>query len=85
MTPRLVEVRRNVLKRNDDLAALEAKWVERLGLIGRDVTAQMADGSTHRGRLNDLTFAGVELDVRASVVRFIPEAVRQLTSVRSAS
>ncbi len=62
-----------------DLATLEACWKWRIGLLGREVVAEAAAG-TVRGRLLDLTFAAVELQTAAGVVRLPPESVRQLAA-----
>ena len=45
-----------------DLATLEACWKRHVGLLGRDVIAERYDGPTHRGRLLELGFDGVELE-----------------------
>ncbi len=62
-----------------DVSTLEACWKWRLGLLGRPVVAEGADGRQHRGRLVELGWAGVELQ-RADGERVClqPEAVRQL-------
>jgi biotin-(acetyl-CoA carboxylase) ligase len=43
-----------------DLGTLEARWKERLGLLGKHVVAECA-GDTLRGRLIELSFRAVEL------------------------
>jgi len=66
-----------------DLAGLEARWVRRVGLVGRAVVVEAADGTTHRGRLRAQTFAAVELErADGTVLRLAPEAVRHLTAAR---
>ncbi|HEX4588898.1 MAG TPA: biotin--[acetyl-CoA-carboxylase] ligase [Gemmataceae bacterium] len=62
----------------DDLAALEAKWVDRLGLVGHEVAAEMADGSIHRGHVRRLTLDGLELATAEVVIRLAPEGVRTM-------
>ncbi len=62
-----------------ELVPLEADWKWRVGLLGRHVTAVLADSESVSGRLRDLTFDGVELEVGESGVRVLrPELVRQL-------
>ncbi len=62
-----------------ELGTLEACWKWRVGLLGRPVVAEAADGTPHRGRLRELSFAGVELEQPdGSVRRLPPEGVRQL-------
>ena len=71
---------------DDDLGTLEARWSRLVGLIDREVGAEAADGTTHRGRLRVLTFAGVEVEAEDGVMmRMAPEAVRQLYLERDAS
>ncbi len=61
-----------------DPATLEARWGGRLGLLGKEVIAECADGP-HRGRLRDVTWEGIELarpDGSAEWLR--PEVVAHL-------
>jgi BirA family biotin operon repressor/biotin-[acetyl-CoA-carboxylase] ligase len=61
-----------------DLASLETCWKLRLGLLGHPVVADCPTG-THHGRLTDLTFEAVELDIGAgSALRLPPETVKHL-------
>jgi len=61
-----------------DLATLEACWKWRLGLLGRSVAAECADG-THCGRLREIAFDGLELKSDdGTMLRLVPETVRQL-------
>jgi BirA family biotin operon repressor/biotin-[acetyl-CoA-carboxylase] ligase len=58
--------------------ALEAKWKKRLGLIGSNV---IADGfhQQHRGRLIDVTFAGLDLEVApGETIRLVAETIKHL-------
>ncbi len=65
-----------------ELVPLEADWKWRVGLLGRQVVAELADGSAVGGRLRDLTFAGVEVEVGDSAAEVLrPELVRQLRLV----
>ncbi|HEY1380711.1 MAG TPA: biotin--[acetyl-CoA-carboxylase] ligase [Gemmataceae bacterium] len=66
-----------------ELGTLEACWAWRVGLLGRPVLAEAADGTVHQGRLRALTFAGLELEAAGGAVdRLTPEAVRHLTAAR---
>jgi BirA family biotin operon repressor/biotin-[acetyl-CoA-carboxylase] ligase len=61
-----------------DLATLEACWKGRLGLLGKVVVAECADGS-HRGRLLDLGWDALDLELPdGGRFSLRPEAVRQL-------
>jgi BirA family biotin operon repressor/biotin-[acetyl-CoA-carboxylase] ligase len=62
-----------------DLDTLESCWGWRIGLLGKPVVAETAAG-TVRGRLRDLSFAAVELQTAAGVMRLPPEGVRQLSA-----
>lgn len=58
---------------------LESDWKWRLGLLGRQVVAELADGSQLGGRLRDLSFEGVEIERSEYAVEVVrPEFVRQL-------
>lgn len=62
-----------------ELVPLEADWKWRVGLLGRAVVAELADGTAVTGRLRELSFDGVELDAGGLVPRVLrPEMVRQL-------
>lgn len=62
-----------------DLATLEVSWKRHIGLLGRDVIAERYDGPTHRGRLLELGFDGVELErPGAPPLVLPPETVRHL-------
>jgi BirA family biotin operon repressor/biotin-[acetyl-CoA-carboxylase] ligase len=61
-----------------DLASLEACWKWRLGLLGRSVAVE-GPAATHHGRLLDLTFDAVELQVGpGQLLRLPPETVRHI-------
>lgn len=60
-----------------DLATLEEKWREGAGLLGRFVKAECADGDV-RGRLLEMAFDGLLLDVGGETKLLAPEMVRQL-------
>ncbi len=58
---------------------LESDWKWRIGLLGRQVVAELADGTVLGGRLRDLSFEGVEIEVGEFAVQAVrPEFVRQL-------
>ncbi len=89
--PDTTEVARRLLCRLDeeydllcggDLAPLEDAWRSHLGLLGRQVVAECADG-THAGRLRSLTFDAVELERPGAPLVLRPERVRHLTPVDS--
>jgi BirA family biotin operon repressor/biotin-[acetyl-CoA-carboxylase] ligase len=61
-----------------DLASLEACWKWRLGLLGKQVVAECADGNW-RGRLLEIGWDGLQLEQPdGGLVCVQPEAVRQL-------
>lgn len=61
-----------------DFAALEMRWKNGLGLLGRQVQVEGMQRD-HAGRLLDVTLEGVELEVApGNVLRLAPESVRHL-------
>ncbi len=59
--------------------AVEADWKWRIGLLGRQVTAELTDGTQVSGRLHEMSFDGLELDTGEGGWRvLVPEMVRQL-------
>jgi BirA family biotin operon repressor/biotin-[acetyl-CoA-carboxylase] ligase len=59
--------------------SLEADWKWRIGLLGRQVEVEMMDGAVVEGRLHELGFNGLELEVADGLFRVIvPEAVAHL-------
>ena len=61
-----------------DVQTLEALWKWRLGLLGKVVTVE-GDQQLHRGRLLDVTFDGLDLEVNTGeVLRLMPESVKHL-------
>lgn len=57
---------------------LEALWKGGFGLLGKFVIVEGVN-QTYRGRLLDVTFAGLDLEVDAGeIVRLLPESVRHL-------
>jgi BirA family biotin operon repressor/biotin-[acetyl-CoA-carboxylase] ligase len=66
---------------NGNCSTLETAWKARLGLIGREVLVEGMQ-QTWRGRLLDVTFAGVEFEVEPrQVMRVPPEAIRHVRAV----
>jgi len=60
-----------------DLATLEACWRWRMGLAGRTVVAELADGSRFTGELRELGFDAVAVGRH----EWVPESIRQLRPV----
>jgi BirA family transcriptional regulator, biotin operon repressor / biotin---[acetyl-CoA-carboxylase] ligase len=61
-----------------DFNALEALWKWRLGLLGKFVEVEGVQQNS-RGRLLDVTLAGLDLEVaRGKVLRLMPEAIRHI-------
>ena len=62
---------------------LEADWKWRIGLLGRPVAATLVTGELVSGRLHDMSFAGVELELHGGGgFRVLPpELIRNLTSM----
>jgi len=59
--------------------ALEQNWKQRIGLLGQTVQVELMDGQRATGRLQDITFDGIELAHEAGGMQsFRPEWVRQL-------
>ncbi len=64
-----------------ELVPLESDWKWRVGLLGRHVTAELADGALVFGRLRDLTFDGAEIEEGEAGVRVLrPELIRHLSA-----
>ena len=62
--------------------ALEADWKWRLGLLGRPVAVERYDGSIETGRLREMGFDGLELELANGLLRVIvPETVAHLRGV----
>ncbi|MBA4064358.1 MAG: biotin--[acetyl-CoA-carboxylase] ligase [Isosphaera sp.] len=57
---------------------VEADWKWRVGLLGRPVVAELADGTAVAGRLREMTFDGLELDAPDGMRVLVPETVRHL-------
>lgn len=63
-----------------ELNTLESLWKWRLGLLGKNVIAEGVQQS-QRGRLLDVTFAGIELQLGDEILRVAPESIRHLHAV----
>jgi len=62
-----------------EVVPLEADWKWRIGLLGRQVIAETADGERIAGRLREMSFEAIELEHFESGVTVLkPEFVRQL-------
>jgi BirA family biotin operon repressor/biotin-[acetyl-CoA-carboxylase] ligase len=65
-----------------DLATLESCWKWRTGLLGKQVSVECYDGQ-HQGRLRELAWAGVELDVpERGRLHLQPEAIKHIYPLR---
>ncbi len=63
-------------------AAVEADWKWRVGLLGREVEVERADGTRPTGRLRDMGFDAIELVRPDGAVELIPpEAVEHVRAV----
>ena len=62
---------------------LEADWKWRIGLLGRPVVASLVTGELVAGRLHDMSFSGVELELHGdSGFRVLPpEMIRNLNAM----
>jgi len=61
-----------------DVATLESSWIRDVGLLGQRVTMELA-GGVEEGRLQAMSFAGVELELASGkVLRVAPEEVRHV-------
>jgi BirA family biotin operon repressor/biotin-[acetyl-CoA-carboxylase] ligase len=63
-----------------DLDSLERRWKTHLGLLDKQVTAECIK-ETLQGRLLDVSFARLELEVNGKKVCLPPEAVRQVEKI----
>ena len=63
-----------------DLASLERRWKTHLGLLGKQVTAECIK-ETIQGRLLEMYFGQLELEVDGKKVCLAPEAVRHVEKI----
>jgi BirA family biotin operon repressor/biotin-[acetyl-CoA-carboxylase] ligase len=62
-----------------ELPSLESRWLSHVGLLGRQVTVETIEGQKRMGRLRQLTFSKLALEVQnGSVATLTPERVRRL-------
>lgn len=62
-----------------EMVAVEADWKWRIGLLGRQVEVELIDGTRVTGRLHEMGFDGLELEVADGLFRVIvPETVAHL-------
>ena len=59
--------------------AVEADWKWRTGLLGRQVLVELSDGTTLAGRLREMSFDGLDLEISGERVRrIVPESVEHV-------
>jgi len=59
--------------------AVQAEWKSRTGLLSQDVEVELTDGSRMSGRLRDLSFDAVELELAADrLTSIVPERVEHI-------
>ena len=64
---------------NSESVAVEADWKWHVGLLGRQVEVELMDGSAVSGRLHELGFDGLELEVADGLFRLVvPETVAHI-------
>jgi BirA family biotin operon repressor/biotin-[acetyl-CoA-carboxylase] ligase len=64
------------------LADLEARWVARVGLLGRPITAELMDATQVRGHLESMSLRGLTLLLEDGQSRHVqPEEVRHLRPI----
>ena len=62
-----------------ELVPLESDWKWRIGLLGRQIEVELIDGTRETGRLHEMGFDGLELEVADGLFRLIvPETVAHL-------
>jgi BirA family biotin operon repressor/biotin-[acetyl-CoA-carboxylase] ligase len=66
-----------------NLAPLQARWQERLGLVGAAVQIEGLQ-QHYQGRLRSVTLAGIELESTSGQIHTLaPETIRQITRIRA--
>lgn len=62
-----------------ELSTLESRWVERLGLLGREVELETINNECHRGRLVILAWDGAALEnTSGERTAIVPEQIQRL-------
>jgi BirA family biotin operon repressor/biotin-[acetyl-CoA-carboxylase] ligase len=62
--------------------AVEADWKWRTGLLGRHVMVELTDGSTVEGRMHEMGFDALEVEIATGYVRaIVPETVAHVRAV----
>jgi BirA family biotin operon repressor/biotin-[acetyl-CoA-carboxylase] ligase len=62
-----------------DLNALQTRWKQRIGLVGKQVRVECHD-AVYRGQLRELMWSGLDLkQATGEMIRLPPESVRHLT------
>jgi BirA family biotin operon repressor/biotin-[acetyl-CoA-carboxylase] ligase len=62
-----------------EFAALESRWAWHVGLLGKSVVVERLDGMCHHGRLRELTFHSVIIELNdGNSISGTPEGIRQL-------
>ncbi len=68
-----------------DVHTLEAQWKWRFGLLGKQVRVETVHGDLV-GRVLDMTFAGIELEIApGQVQRILPEVVKHIAATATES
>ena len=69
---------------NGEQVAVEADWKWRIGLLGHHVLVECTDGSSLQGRLRDMSFEALELEVDSPIpLRITPETVAHIRPIGS--
>ncbi|MCS6865860.1 MAG: biotin--[acetyl-CoA-carboxylase] ligase [Gemmataceae bacterium] len=68
--------------RAGEQAAVESNWKGRLGLLGRPAIVELTTGEELTGRVREITFTGVALEIDATTRRVLaPEAILHIRPV----
>jgi BirA family biotin operon repressor/biotin-[acetyl-CoA-carboxylase] ligase len=61
-----------------DIAAVEAEWKQRFGLVGKLVIVESMDGLEQAGRLEEMAFDAIHMIIDGTHRRIEPETIRHL-------